>query len=307
MHRTYLKVFFWTLFAGGALVACVNLVVDPFGLRPGPRPALGQDAIALRADYRLFKLAQFTRRPRPDILLGDSRTEGLADSLFASRGVHAANLAYGGGTAFEEMDTFWFATRRVPIRSVVLSMPFNLYSERQDMNLVPAAIDQIENPFTHFLSISTLRVSVRILIASVTGRRLDSEAPPMSRQAFWDYQLAQGTSGQYRNWRYPYSLRPRLERMVAYCKEKGIRLVIFIPPTHVDLQERARAFALDSAYQRYKKDLHGFGVPVVDLDVPDDFTRARDNFSDPYHLEPHAKAAVVDALLAALHPPLRAP
>lgn len=296
--RRYLAWFALTFLLGAALLVAFNVVMDPYGMRSGPHPALGQERIALRADYRLAKLARFARSPAPNIILGDSRSESLGDSLFSRHGARYVNMAFGGGTAYEAIDAFWFAARRERLQTVVLGLPFNLYAERNDMNLVPPAQFLVDHPLAYFTNLSVLRVGMKAVVGALTGRRFDDETPPMTREAFWRYELDEGTSGQYRNWRRPVVLRRKLQSVIDYCRTNGIRVYIFVPPTHVDLQRRVHDFGLTAEYAAYKRELAAMGVPVFDFDVPNDFTADRANFSDPYHVAPAARVRVVEAMYA---------
>ena len=292
----YLRRFALTTLLGAALLVAFNVVLDPYGMRSGWRPALGQERIAAKTDYRLAKLARYARSPAPNIILGDSRSDALHDSLFARHGGRYVNLAFGGGTAIEAVDAFWFAAGREPLHTVVLGLPFNLYSESNDMNLVPSARFLVDHPAAYFASLPVQRVGMLAVIGALTGRRFGDETPPMSRDAFWRYQLDQGTANQYRNWRRPVALRRKLLELVEYCRANDIRLYLFVPPTHVDLQRRVHDFGLATEYAAYKRDLAGLGVPVLDFDVPNAFTADRTNFDDPYHLTAAARVRLVDQM-----------
>ncbi|MES2179179.1 MAG: hypothetical protein V4550_15065 [Gemmatimonadota bacterium] len=297
MLRAYVRSFGVTFLVLVLGIGATNLIIDPFGLRGGWRPALGQDDFAIRRDYRLFKLARFARVPSANIILGDSRSDNLREELFEKHGAHYANLAFGGGTAFEAIDAFWFASGHSALKNVVLGVPFNLYSERNDMNLVPAAIAQLRNPEGHYLSLSILALSGSIVASKVRGTGAPTEAPPMSEAAFWDHQLLE-SAAFYEVWTEPTSLRRRLADVVDYCRTHAINLYFYIPPAHVDLMRRVHDFGLDEQYATYKKELLSFGVPVFDFDVENDFTRGRANFTDPYHLKPEKQRVVVDEMFA---------
>jgi hypothetical protein len=175
-------------------------------------------------------------------------------------------------------------------------LPFNLYSESNVMKLVPPARFLVDHPAAYFAGRPVQRVGTLAVIGALTGRRFGDETPPMSRDAFWRYQLDQGTAGQYRNWRRPVMLRRKLADLVEYCRTNGIRLYLFVPPTHTDLQRRVNDFGLAAEYAAYKRDLATFGVPVLDFDVPNAFTANRANFSDPYHLTAAARTRVVNEM-----------
>src|SRR5688500_8467306 len=65
-------------------------------------------------DMTLWKLGEFIRCPLPNIILGDSRTDFLGtDKIEQITGEKWANLAYGGATMPEIIQTFWYATKHI--------------------------------------------------------------------------------------------------------------------------------------------------------------------------------------------------
>src|SRR5262245_22263840 len=110
-YRRYLRWFF-CLFASGCLaVAGVNRLIDPFNLSGNPVVNLPQEKLAEHANDRLARLTKFANGSQRVVVLGDSRAKNLTEWQFQQQGLAVSNLAYGGGTLYEAIDTFWYATR----------------------------------------------------------------------------------------------------------------------------------------------------------------------------------------------------
>ena len=96
------------------------------------------------------------------------------------------------------------------------------------------------------------------------------------------------------------SLFPQLiVRAALSLTSKGIEVTFVIPASHVDLQNKIDEFGLRELSDRFARELGR----VVDFDFPNEFTRDRENFGDPYHF--HATQEMLEAILTdASHPPL---
>jgi len=54
------------------------------------------------------------------------------------------------------------------------------------------------------------------------------------------------------------------------------------PPTHVEVQSKIAEFGLTAEAEEFNHDLRNLGR-VIDRDFPNEFTRDRENFLDPFH------------------------
>ena len=276
---SYLRVLLGTLLALLAGAVLFNVVIDPFErsrLVPLPLP---RQAVASVVDYQISKILRFEHAPRPVIILGDSRAESLHEEYFAALGRDDVfNFAYGAGTLYEAIDTFWLADSVTPLRQVVVGVPFNLYNEENRLNRMPTARQVTRSLPAYYLSPLVTKAGAMVLLTAVTGHQFVGEIPPMTREAFWQYQLGPGADLYVRRWARPNVLLAKLKEMVAYCRSRGIEVVFFIPPTHADL----RALLPTAEYAEYKKELAVLGR-VLDFDVPGPLTDDAGNFDDPQH------------------------
>lgn len=271
----------------------MNYVVDPYNVNQQFDLRLSKDKVSYRANYRLYKMQEFRRHPCENILLGDSRIDGL-DTAEIERitGDTYFNFAYGGGTAYEIVDTFWYAANHVKLKRVYIGVNFNIYNASNRLDLVPEAERTLAQPLTYYFSLYTTKISLYNLCYKVLGINMVSETPTMEKSVFWKEQLGKTTKNFYGRYIYPEDLCIKFEQIRDYCREHDIELVFIIPPTHVDLQNEVASYGLTQEYARYKSDLHSFGK-VFDFDVDTSDNRDYDLYRDPYHAGKEIKEKVI--------------
>jgi len=284
--------------SGIGVVFALNYVVDPYDMNGKFQLGLDKEGISQPMNYRLFSLARFSRDPKVKIIFGDSRALGLREDYFQAAGAdNWRNMGIGGGTLYEEIESFYFALSKVGLKRAVFVIPFNLYNDNQRHDEVPDSINVVQNPGKYYINGFVARVSLLILYSKISGRRLEIGKPTMSKDEFWDYQLGPNMTGNfYSQWSYPRDLLNKLTEAKEVCDKRGIEMTIVLPPTHVDLQGKTKDYGLEKAYSEYKKNLSCI-ANVIDFDFPNDLTRNRDLFIDPYHSTPPVGKLIVSQIL----------
>lgn len=275
--------------------AGVIAMVDPYELfgTGGPVDRGLKQETSFKLNYALWKILAFRRAPAAHILLGDSRMMGLPEDLVAAEtGRPVANLAYGGGSLREAIDTFWLADAATDLERVSLGIGFNMYSAANDKNRVLEVERILENPLLYFINLNVVQAAGSIVRAEITGEPPAIGKPQDDPDAFWRHQIDVVTRAYYESWREPKGYLAELKRIADHCREKGIRLEIIIPPGHADLQQAVARFGLTEQYARFKRDLAGL-APIYDFDIRNGYTADASNFSDPYHPTPAAKREVI--------------
>ncbi len=247
------------------------------------------DSVKLKTSYKLqqplWKLAQYIKDPKANILLGDSRTDAMGSRYAEGRtGEQWANLAYGGATMPEIIETFWFVDKRIRLKNVYIGLSFNFFNAYKQMNRVKEAITILDQPLLYPFHRTIAKAFAYNVFYNFTGGDPMIGMPDVSPDDFWNFQLQRSAANYYENFRYGEDFVTRLREMQHHCNTYGIRLLFFIPPTHTDLQKRIDDFGLREIYKRWKNDLSKI-VPLIDLDVPDSLTSDKNNFKDPYHLK----------------------
>ncbi len=276
----------------------VNYVIDPFNMNNLFNLGLSKDKISNIMNYRLYKLLGFKNHPQENIILGDSRGDSLKISYFNEIGANNfANLSYGGGTLYEAVDTFWYCVKLSRLNSVIIVVPFNLYSETNNYNSVGQTENIIDNPIRYYLNSFILEASFANLYTRLTGRMWKTEKPDLDKDAFWQQQLGETVTGEfYRDWKYPKILYEKLMQIAEYCRSHEIKLIFLIPPTHIELQKKIAAYGLTGEYQRYKEDLAKIAF-VADFDYPNEITADKEYFLDPYHFNPKIARLIAKKLV----------
>src|SRR5436190_1512565 len=98
-------------------------------------------------DYPLWKMPDYRRNPRRNVLLGDSRMNGIAiEEIRKFTGEEYYNFAYGGGTLKEMIRTFWFADSLTNLHVVYMGMNFNLYNALEKNDRTQDYRNIVRNP-----------------------------------------------------------------------------------------------------------------------------------------------------------------
>jgi len=269
------------------VLIAVLVYVDPYNvLRKEKNGELEKlkEKISYRINYPLFALQKYDNDPADIIILGDSRANSLKEDLFEQvTGKRTVNLAYGGGSAEEIIKTFWVASTIHAPKEVYIGINFNLYNAFNHKDRVTEADELRHSVLSYLLSKYCFKSTFLILKAYLLGKKISLEKPPMTRDAFWQYQL--DISGPYffENYSYPVSYFKRLQKIADYCKKHGIKLIFFIPPTHRDLQLKIKQYGLEKENKKFIKDLVSFGVPVYNFNFLNEMTVDKKNFKDPFH------------------------
>ena len=298
-HRpdTYIRLLIGIIAVAAIGVFILNVVIDPFKRNGLFDFGLPKSTISYRMNYPLYKIHEFEAAPKTTILLGDSRTDQLKAEWFAAAGIDDIyNFSYPSGTLKEAIETFWFASSRTKLEKVIIGLPFNLYSETNQKNRFTAAQDVAAGPIAYYFSSVVTKASINNILTELLGTEFKSEAPPMDKDGFWRFQLGTNTAMYYGRWRRPHRVLKELGELAAFCRRMGIDLLFYIPPTHMDLQNKVTAFGLDREYHRYKRDLVTIG-DLVDFEFENAVTRDRERFNDPYHAK-HVVLREIVPLLA---------
>jgi hypothetical protein len=288
-----------TLFSLPFLIyAGVIASIDPYNLMR-TSSMIDQDlkmGTSFKLNYALWKILAYRHDPASHIILGDSRVMGFEPEEVSSRtGRPVSNLAYGGGSLQEVIDTFWLVSDTTKLERVSIGVGFNLYNAANDKNRVKEVRSILDNRLLYFTNLNVIAASGQILRSVITGKAPTVGTPPMSPDEFWHYQLDVVTRLYYETWRSPQKYRTELQEIADYCQEKNIELEFIIPPGHADLQETVTRFGLSEEYKAFKSSLGGM-AQVYDFDEINSFTSDRDHFRDPYHLTEDTKLQVIDGI-----------
>jgi len=265
------------------LIVCLPVyLIDPYGLFS--RRSIVDDGVrfdtAARVNHVLLGMISFTKRPTPNILLGDSQMNHFkAEEVEAIAGRPYSNLSYGGGTLAESIATFWYAAHIVKLESVYFGMSYYSFTDNS-RDRVGAAVRVIRNPLAYFSSGDVLEAAWDDAVARVTHHAVTYQ-PSVSAAAFWRQQL-----GELARRKQTYSASERtigdLREIVRYCRAHGIAIFFVIPPEHEDVRTRMEQMGMLDDYLTFKATVAALG-PTYDCDVANGITRDASKFQDPFH------------------------
>jgi hypothetical protein len=264
------------------LLACW---IDPYNIihnEKNPKLIELKSKISYELNRPLYKLQIYKNHPTDVILLGDSRTELLHSSSFEDLlHLKTTNLAYGGGTLPEIIDTFWYITKIHDVRQVYIGLNFNLFNEHNNFNRVKEATELIESPISYLFSQYCMKSVYLIIRSFITQKDVNLGIVNVNKEELWKL-LLERVSKSYRYYKFPESYEKSLTEISNYCRKSNIKLVFFIPPSHTDLQQKVKEFNLEDEEKLFVAFLTKL-AKTYNFSYPNEMTRNYNNFSDPFH------------------------
>jgi hypothetical protein len=253
---------------------------------------------AFKLNRPLFQLLAYENHPTSSILLGDSRANSLKCEILKKYSRQDfANLAYGGGSLQEVINTFWLISKKNILKDVYIGINFTNYNKYSNRDRVTEVKAIMKNFFSYAFSPYTFNSIYTILKSVITGNEIKIGVPELSKEKFWLYQLNVSAKQHYNIYEYPSNYFHDLQEISKNCNNRGIHLVLFIPPTHTDLQNKVKEYNLQNNETKFKDDLKKIG-DVYDFDYPSDITGNKNNFRDPYHCTDSIGEIVVKELFS---------
>jgi hypothetical protein len=275
------------------IYAILILIIDPYNF-------LGRSLIdsnlkrniSLNIEPHLYKLLEFKNAPKSNLVLGDSRSEGLFNTPETSNFI---NLAYGGGSVNEMIQTFWYIAEKNKLDTVLIGINFNLYNKYNTRFWIEETIKRKSNFFSYAFNRYSLEATFLIIKALVIKEEITLGKPQISREEFWQYQLNQTATKFYTQFLMPDNYYKELVKISRYCNENNIKIIYWIPPTHVEMQDRIKDFDLVEKEKIFKKELQTLG-DLYDFDFPSELTKNKNNFSDPMHFNTKVAKIICDEI-----------
>lgn len=275
------------------------LWIDPFNVihaEENQARLKSEQNISDKVNAALFRLQEFKLNPARIAIFGDSRANQINKHKFDSiSGSSCYNLSIPGGSFPESIAMMREVITHYPVDVVYLGINFDIYNKLNNKNRVPEALETLHSPIGYILSKYTMKSVYYLSISGVMGSDIQLYKPPGNRQSFWTYQLDFTAANRVRNYIYPENFTDSLRAMTTLCLQKGIKLHLFIPPTHTDLSHKIHQLGLGSEYARFKADLHAT-AHTIDFDVPGAITADSSQFNDPFHGKETVAAMVMEEL-----------
>lgn len=288
--KKYLKfnsIFAATLIGSSLLVALFNATIDAYGVVKSP---VIQDVNELKPEkdshVRLFKAVDITRIRPKTIFLGTSRTEiGLdpAHPAIASDDRPVYNAALPGSNMYETRRYFEHALSNQPnLKQVVIGLDFFMFNQfnRNKPGFSDSRLGAhqltIRDALDTKFSLDAVDSSVRTIVGNLKnaedsdyypdGRREKlvssrSSLPDKFRKSLITY-LQEPTFGK--RFKLSKKYMDDLRSIVQTCNQRGIKLVLFISPSHATQWEVIQATGDWAAFEQWKRELTQI-APVWDF------------------------------------------
>ncbi|WP_209330843.1 hypothetical protein [Lunatimonas salinarum] len=272
------------------------LVIDPFNYFNGygyNEPSRKYD-IAEEQSPHLFKMIKFKNEPKRNIVIGDSRSNAL---YYRFEQQNWGNLAYGGASLREMIDSFWYAVSISPIDSVVMGISLNLYNKYNKRFWIEESLERQSSVFGYALNTYTFNTMVTYLSNSVyeTQPVVDNtNAFDSLKRVYWEEKLAE-TDKFFSAMGYPEEYYNELAKIAQYCEDNEIHLLLWIPPNHRDYQEALIPYHLEAYTDQFKRDLLALDR-VYDFNIPSTMTSDYESFRDPVHFTDEAGVLIFEVL-----------
>ncbi len=270
--------FFAVPFAGYCLLI---FLIDPFNYfdREGIFSTRTKEEVVRDIEPHLFKMIAFENDPKPNWVIGDSRSNGL---YYVTDEENWANLAYGGASLKEMIQSFWWANTIQQPDTVLMGINLSLYNKYNKRFWVEETISRKSNFFSYSFNNYTFEGALALLSNGNDQKSSRSgEDNPDAKEYYWQKKL-EGVGKFHSNMVYPTDYYQQLKEISHYCRERGIKLIFWIPPLHRDYQSIVEDYPVEKLNQKFLADLRSLG-DVFDFNYTSQLTLDKDNFRDPVH------------------------
>ncbi|EON76177.1 hypothetical protein ADIS_3305 [Lunatimonas lonarensis] len=241
--------------------------------------------IALEESPHLFKLVAFRNDPKSNLVLGDSRSNGIYPQFDNGSW---SNLAYGGASLREIIDSYWFSVKYAQLDTVLIGVSLSQYSRFNKRFWVEETIERQSSFLAYTLNKHTFNATFRFL-----GKRLlpDDHSPSVDSQATEDFEAEKQYHWSkkldevdkfFSNLGYPSDYFEQLKEIAADCERRGTVLLFWVPPSHTDYRSKVLEYQVDEYEATFLEDLSSLGS-VYHFDFPSTLTNDYENFRDPVH------------------------
>lgn len=235
--------------------------------------------ISKNVEPHLYKLIEFENSPRRNIMLGDSRSNSLFHSMdYETWG----NLAFRGGTLKEMVQAFWWTVEEHHIDTVLIGLNLNLYNKYNKKFWVEETIETKKNFFSYAFNKFTFKSAFLITKSLLSKKEITIHKTTLSKEQFWETHISNTSHKFFEKFAYPDNYYKDLCNISDYCRKNKIKLIFWIPPTHMDFQNSLEGYKLEDDDLQFRKDLFSLGE-VYDYNYPNELTADKKSFRDPLH------------------------
>lgn len=238
----------------------------------------------------MWKLVEFERSPRPNVIFGDSRLAYFdLDALEKTSGQRYFNFGVPGGNQRTLMDLFAYADSLSPLANVYVQLSYKTLNKgaRHDLYREPRKL--LDEPLLYVSNRRVVEATGLNLLSWKFPERVTYDQPSSDQ---WSIVL-DAERINVAHFELDTSVYHDLQQIADRCRAKGAKLVFLEYPTHPDAQRIYSDAGLDPVRDAFLERLRRM-APVVDLDRPGLFPSDRSFWRDPVHLTVDAQRILID-------------
>jgi hypothetical protein len=269
----FLFSFFGTTAVLLALLAGVNLVVDPFGAHPELSSDVFRNAREI-GDTRTAKAELVRHFPGHTVLIGSSRVRKGYDPqspLFEDG--PACNLGLGGTNFTEMAHALQFTLQQPQVRRIILCLDFQGFNESRTSNYdFESSRFNPELSPVDYQAVLTLSAQTTFSTVETVLRKAHGELPESTPLGFHTAgvassrlppaRLAYGTvlksledADRLAGYRYSAERIELLADLTRQCRRQNVELIVLIQPTHAIMQETIAVAGLWEVMEDWERDV----------------------------------------------------
>ena len=247
----------------------------------------------------LFKTHEFSMKPCPNIILGDSREFLLnSDTIGKLSGLKYFNFGIPGGNYKTICSLFWYSKSKIKLKNVYITIGLHNYVKDWGTDLYGEAMAMDKNIYPYFtapllvneafyhLKIFFINRIYTPLFSQKNKKQGNKKYKVIFRKVIsqkdWDQKKGDWKNNFVRWHTHPDDILDSLTKIAEYCKKNDIKLVFIMVPYQEDYHNLVKEAKLEEQMLRFKSDFCRLGE-VFDFDYENEITQDRALFRDLFH------------------------
>lgn len=256
----------------------VVLIIDPFNYLGGGN----EDKLARNLEPHLYKMIKHKNAPKKNIVLGDSRSDALCQIIQKKRKGSWGNLAYGGASLQEMVDTFWWLEENYDMDSIIINVNFNHLNNYNRRDWISPTMSIMKNPIAYassrYVFLYLYQKLLQKLRINFTNENL------IAKEVFWSNHIASIEKKFYIDYKYSQSFLNDLSMIANSCEQRGVKLIIWSAPVHKDIHNIIDSYGHRNLYSQSLLDLQRIGE-YYDFNKRLDWIDNKELFYDAMHVK----------------------
>lgn len=307
-YRRFNLNFLWFVFPSLLFLGAFNFIIDPYGVWNYFNFPLNKVRIAKDNQARLFKAIDIIRIQPEKVFLGSSRTEiGLDTShpVFVEQKT-SYNLGLPGISIYEMTKYFeHLIANQSDVETIVISLDFMMFNNYKLTNPKP---DFVESRLgkKHLIWQDFLDVTFSIDALDDSIKTVFFNYKPHNDSYYLDNGMRYNPQEKVNTNKFKITLREyldhkdkyndytfsapglnNLKKIIEICREKNIKVKIFISPAHVIHWEALYESGLWSIFEKWKREIVKI-TPIWDFSTynsitTEDISEEMENYWDSHH------------------------